>query len=75
MRRQSAAPGRFAQDGIIATLCAGVRDSPLASNLLSQGANVAHITNLLGHKISEMVTRNCGRQVAQGEVGDSTARS
>lgn len=38
-----------------------------ASNLLSQGENPAHISNLLGHKNIEMVTRTYGRWISEGE--------
>lgn len=39
-----------------------------ASQLLSQGENPAYIAKLLGHKTVEMVIRNYGRYVAQGEA-------
>lgn len=39
-----------------------------ASQLLSQGENPAYIAKLLGHKTIEMVTRNYGRWVAEGEA-------
>lgn len=39
-----------------------------ASQLLSQGENPAYIAKLLGHKTVEMVIRNYGRWVAQGEA-------
>lgn len=38
-----------------------------ASQLLSQGENVAHIARLLGHKTVEMVIRTYARWVEQGE--------
>lgn len=38
-----------------------------ASQLLSQGENIAHIARLLGHKNTEMVTRTYGKWVAEGE--------
>lgn len=38
-----------------------------ASNLLSQGENVAHIAKLLGHKDISMVSRHYGRWVEAGE--------
>lgn len=39
-----------------------------ASQLLSQGENVALIAKLLGHKTVEMVTRHYGRWVEQGQA-------
>lgn len=45
-----------------------------ASQLLSQGENPAHIANLLGHATTEMVIRNYGRWIEQGEkLGDGKA--
>lgn len=38
-----------------------------ASQLLSQGDNPAYIAKLLGHKTIDMVTRNYGRWVGEGE--------
>jgi integrase len=38
-----------------------------ASQLLSQGENPAYIAKLLGHKTIDMVTRNYGRWVSEGE--------
>ena len=39
-----------------------------ASQLLSQGENPAYIASLLGHETVDMVIRNYGRWVAQGEA-------
>lgn len=45
-----------------------------ASQLLSQGENAAHIAKLLGHATTEMVIRNYGRWVEQGErLGEDRA--
>lgn len=38
-----------------------------ASQLLSQGENAAYIASLLGHETVDMVVRNYGRWVAEGE--------
>lgn len=38
-----------------------------ASQLLSQGENIAYIAKLLGHKDTEMVTRTYGKWVEEGE--------
>lgn len=45
-----------------------------ASQLLSQGENAAHIAKLLGHATTEMVIRNYGRWIEQGErLGEDRA--
>lgn len=45
-----------------------------ASQLLSQGENAAHIAKLLGHATTEMVIRNYGRWIEQGErLGEASS--